>query len=86
MFILVMFTFYTNWSDLTFTTLNTINICTFYFLSEKMLWNQWCCSKFVGDPTSMTSMETLKYPMVKKAKHLDIDLNPGDMLYIPSGW
>lgn len=43
-------------------------------------------SKFVGDPTSMTSMETLKYPMVKKAKHLDIDLDPGDMLYIPSGW
>lgn len=43
-------------------------------------------SQFKGDPTKMTKIEKMTFPLLPTALYLDVELYPGDMLYIPSGW
>ena len=43
-------------------------------------------SKFHGDPSAMTDRERQQFPLLSEAKYLDVEIHPGDMLFIPSGW
>ena len=43
-------------------------------------------SRFDGDPTAMTLVERERFPNLTAAQFLDVEIHPGDMIFIPSGW